>query len=170
MGIKNLFKNHTLKKYLVYSVIAAVAYLIIAGIFISYGSFTLMWLLYIGNMLFALSITIFILMYNKKRRENANTGIMISAGLITTIMGVMLVCAIILVSYIVAPALYNSVPKGATAFLKAPPQMKGRGDSFIFNILVNAVVGNVSTGSFISVILPYAAKRNQKEETPVNKS
>ena len=95
---------------------------------------------------------------------------MISVGLITTIIGVIMVCSFIFVSYLFAPNLYNLVPKGATAFLKAPPQTKGRGDSFIFNILVNAVIGNVSTGSFISLILPYAAKRNQKEETPVIKA
>src|SRR5437870_7263021 len=100
MSMNTIFKNHPLKKYMIYSVIAAVAYLIVAGFFISYGSFTAIWLLYVGNMLFALTIAIFILIFNRKRKENASAGLMISAGHITTVMGILIVCALILLTYL----------------------------------------------------------------------
>ena len=162
-----MFKNHPIKSYFFYSLVAAVAYFIVVCIFLSYASFSSIWMLYIGNMLFAINIAIFIWFYNKRRRENANTGMMVLAGHITTVTGILIACFLIGLTYLLFPHLINGVQKGTTAFLKAPPQMKGRGDSYIFNILMNAVIGNVSAGSFISIILPYAAKFNQKEETPV---
>jgi nicotinamide riboside transporter PnuC len=162
-----MFKNHPIKEYLVYSIIAAVAYFIVICIFLNYESFTSMWMLYVGNAFFAISIATFVLMYNWKRRENANTAEMIFAGHITTAMGVIIVCVLLVIVYLVAPDVFNSIPKGTTSFLKAPPQMAGRSDSFIFTIFMNAIIGNVSTGSFISIILPYAAKRNQKNDSSV---
>lgn len=165
-----MFKDHPIRKYLIYSVIAAISYFIVTCIFISHASFTAIWMLYIGNILFAITIAVFLLMYNKRRKENANTGMMAFAGFITTVMGIIIICALILIVYLVAPGVFNSVPKGSTSFLNAPPQMKGRIGSFIFDIFVSAIAGNISTGSFISLILPYAAKRNQKADTSVIKT
>jgi formate/nitrite transporter FocA (FNT family) len=165
-----MFKNHPIKSYLLYSVIAAVAYFIVVCIYLRYPYFSSIWMLFVGNILFAIVIAIFIWMYNRTRRENANTSLMVAAGHITTVMGILIACALILLTYLLFPHLINGVPKGNTAFAQAPPQMEGRGDSFIFNIFMDAIIGNISAGSFISIILPYTAKRNQKQETPVMKT
>ena len=159
-----MFKDHPVKQYLIYSLVAAVAYFIVVCIFISYGSFDHIWILYVGNTLFAICITIFILRYNHGRKENAKIGMMLFAGLVTVVLGVIIVCILILLTYLVVPHVFYSVPAGTTAFLKAPPQMEGKTSSFIFNIVMNAIIGNVSAGAFIAILLPYAAKRDQKAQ------
>jgi len=50
-------------------------------------------------MLFACGIVVFILLYNKKRKENAGIGTMIFAGLITTLMGIIISCIISVVLF-----------------------------------------------------------------------
>jgi hypothetical protein len=34
----------------------------------------------------------------------------------------------------------------------------------VFMLYMNAIIGNFAAGSFASIILPYAAKRNQKKD------
>ena len=52
---------------------------------------------------------------------------------------------------------------------ESPPQMGHLNRGLVFVLFMNAIVGNVSTGSFISILLPYTIKRNQKGDMAVIK-
>jgi len=160
-----MFKNHPVKSYLIYSVIAALLYSVVAYLFIRNQTFTSSWILYIGNALFGCCIAVFVISYNKKRRENASVGTMIAAGHITTVMAVIIVCIISLLLFLLIS--YVSHPSQQTEVLSnAPPQMEsGERHQFLLSLFMNAIIGNVAAGSFVSLIISYAAKRDQKGNT-----
>ena len=162
-----MFKNHSIKSYLVYSVIAALLYSVVAYLFIRNQTFSSSWILYIGNALFGCCIAVFIILYNKKRKENAGTGTMIAAGHMVTVMGVIIACIISLVLFLLMSDI--SHPLQQTDVLNnVPPQMEsGKRNQFLLSLFVNAVIGNVSAGSFISLIISYAVKRDQTGTTSV---
>ena len=164
-----MFKDHLIKSYLVYSFAAAIMYCITVFIFIRNATFTSSWILYIGNMFFACCIVVFILLYNKKRKENASIGTMIFAGLITTIIGIIIACLISVILFWLIAGESHEVQQNVLN--NAPPQLEsGKRNDFLLVLIINAVIGNVSAGSFVSIILSYAAKRNQKGDTSVKKS
>lgn len=157
-----MFKAHPLLKYLPYSVAAAILYCIPAVIYLRSDAFAASYLLYIGNMLFGLCIAVFIWFYNKRRKENANAGIMIFAGHITAVIGIIIACIIcILLLLVFAPDVFHSKPAVET-LQNAPAQLQSRNRGFITILFMNAVIGNFSAGSFISLILPYTVKRDQE--------
>ncbi len=160
-----MFKNHPLKSYLAYSVAAALLYSIAAFIFIRKETFNSSWILYIGNALFGLCIAAFIILYNRKRKENASTDAMIVAGLITTVMGIIIACTISLVLFLLMSDISHPLQQ-ADVLNNAPPQMEsGKRNQFLLSLFMSAIIGNVSAGSFISIIIPYAAKRDQQGST-----
>ena len=157
-----MFKNHSIKSYLVCSVSAALLYSIFAYLFIRNQIFSSSWLLYIGNALFACCIAVFTILFNKKRKENASTTTMIVAGIIVTIIGIVIACIISLLLFLLMSDI--SHPLQQTEVLNnAPPQMEsGKRNQFLLALFMNAIIGNGSIGSFISLIISYAAKRDQK--------
>jgi hypothetical protein len=158
-----MLKDHSIKSYLVYSVIAALLYSVAAYIFIRNETFDSSWMLYVGNALFGCCIVTFIILYNKKRKENASTGTMITAGHITTVMGIIITCIIILFLFFLVHGVHQ-----ADVLNDTPPQMEsGKRHQFLLALFMNAVIGNVSVGSFVSLIVSYAVKRDQKGSTSV---
>ncbi len=86
-----MFTKDQILYYLKYSIVAAVLYLVSVVIFFI-DNYNQTYILYIGNVLFAIVIVVFILNFNKKRDKNASSKMMIAAGHITTVMGVLLSC------------------------------------------------------------------------------
>ncbi|MEP6595625.1 MAG: hypothetical protein ABJA71_06740 [Ginsengibacter sp.] len=160
-----MLKNHPIKSYLVYSVPAALLYSVLAYLFIRNQTFNSLWILYIGNALFGCCIALFVILYNKRRKENASTETMMVAGNITTIMGVIIACIISVLLFLLMSDV--SHPLQQTEVLNnAPPQMEsGKRNQFLLSLFMNAIIGNVSVGAFISLIISYAAKRDQKGGT-----
>ena len=92
----------------------------------------------------------------------------VAAGHITTIVGVFLTCivALLLLMHYVPDLFENGIsPK---LLLKSPAQTSdGKTNGLIFITFMNATIGNIAAGSFVSVILPYSARRNQtKDKSP----
>jgi hypothetical protein len=164
-----MFKNYPVKSYLAYSVTAAFVYSIATYLFIRNETFNFLWVLYIGNALFGCCIVAFIILYNKKRKENASAGTMIGAGHITTIAGVVIACLITSLLFFFMPLLSHPVQDGILN--NTPPQMgSGTRHEFLLSLLMNTVIGNMAAGSFVSVIISYAAKQDQKGSTSIKTS
>lgn len=161
----------TRKDYLLiftYSVLAAVMYTIPVFFFIRNATYTDAWLLYLGNGLFLAAIALFMLMFNKKRSENASTVVMLTTGHITTVAGIFLACIMcfLLLSFMV-PGLFET---GTTdkVLTDAPANaVDDKTNGLNFMVLMNAVIGNVSAGSFIAILFAFTAKRDQTRETTI---
>jgi uncharacterized membrane protein HdeD (DUF308 family) len=160
-----MFKKYKLTDYIKYSVISALLFCITVVIFIKSEKYSATWWLYVGNVLFMLGVIYFIFSFNKKKREDASTSSMIIGGHIVTVLGIILSCifSYVLIMFMI-PGLFGSGETNTTV-INAPAQLDtGKTDGLIFMIFMNAIVGNVATGSFASIILPYTSKRDQTEE------
>ena len=163
-----MFKGHPLKSYLKYSIAAALLYGIAAGIFIHTDAYQASYILYIGNMVFGICIGIFVYIFNKRRNENANSSNIVAAGHITTIMGVLIACAItFILLLVIAPGSFRSVSQTADAMGRAPSQLAGNNKGLGLVLFLDAVFGNVGAGSFVSFLLPFSLKRDQSDTTRV---
>jgi heme/copper-type cytochrome/quinol oxidase subunit 2 len=123
------------------------------------------WLLFMGNALFGAAIAIYILLLNKKNNENASTQNMNGAGHVVSIVGVVLACIISFILLIlVVPDLFSSGTSDTVMEDAHTTTAGGKTDGLVFMLYMCAIIGNFAAGSFVSIILPYAAKRNQKKD------
>jgi len=165
-----MFKNHPIKSYLAYSVAAALLYSIFGYQFIRNQTFNSSWILYIGNAVFGCCIALFVILFNKKRKENARTATIIAAGNIVTVLGVIIACVISLFLFLFMSDVSHPLQQ-ADVLNNAPPQMEsGKRNQFMLSLFMNAIIGNASVGFFISLIISYAARHDQKGSTSTNAS
>lgn len=161
-----MFTKDQILSYLKYSIVAAILYLVSVAIFLYMDNYTQTYILYIGNVVFALVIVVFILNFNKKRDKNASTKMMIAAGHITTVAGVLMsIVGVFILLAIMKPIGYATVSQTTNELAKPTPGLEGNGHALLFVLLMDAIFGNVGAGSFISFLLPNTAKQDQKGET-----
>lgn len=160
-----MFSKKYLASYFINGLLAAVAFCITVLFYLKTPEFQDTWLLFVGNALFLVVITIFILLFNKKNSENASTQNMNAAGHITTIVGVVLSCIIsfvLLMLYV--PDLFGSGTSDTVMENSPTSTSGGKTDGLVFMLFMCAIIGNFAAGSFASIIVPYTAKRNQKKD------
>ncbi len=161
-----MFKKHQILSYLKYSITAAIIYLICVIIFLLKDTYTQTWILYLGNILFSVVIVFFAVRFAKKRQRNANPRMAISAGILTTIMGVILsILSIFIILAIMKPAGYANVVNTASELAKPAPALKGTGHALMLILFMDAFFGNMGFGAFVSAMLPNMLKRDQTGET-----
>jgi hypothetical protein len=163
-----MFTKHQAFLYLRYSIAAAILYLISVIVFLSVAAYSQTYILYIGNVLFAVPIVFFIVNFAKKRNENANTRMAIKASVITTVMGMILsVLCVFIILAIMKPSGYSDVANTASELAKPAPTLKGNGHPLMLILVVDAIFGNLGTGIFIAMMLPNMIKSDQSGETAV---
>ncbi len=150
-----MFTKHQILSYLKYSIAAATAYLICVYIFLSMDSYLQTYILYIGNMVFASVMVIFIVNFSKKRDNNVSPKMTIAAGLITAAMGVIISCLVIFIMLaIMKPSGYNDIIHTSNILAKPAPSLQGNGHALMFILFMDAVFGNIGAGAFVSFMLP----------------
>lgn len=160
-----MFNKKFIATYLTYASIAAIAFCIPVLFYLRSPEFIDTWLLFLGNALFLIVLSIFVLVFNKKKHENASTQNMNAAGHIVTFMGVVIsaILTFILLMLLV-PDLFDAGPSDKIVE-NAPAQNQGfKNDGLVLMLFMNAIIGNFAAGSFAAIILPYAAKRNQTKD------
>lgn len=165
-----MFNKHQAFLYLRYSIVAAILYLISVIVFLSKDAYSQTYILYIGNILFAVAIVFFVVHFAKKRQENANTRMAIKASVITTLAGVILsIVGMFIILAIMKPSGYSDVMNTASELAKPAPALEGNGHALMLILVVDAIFGNLGTGIFISMMLPNMLKSDQRGETAVIK-
>lgn len=161
-----MFNKHQIRSYLKYSIVAAILYLICVVVFLSKDAYTQTYILYLGNTLFAIPIVFFVVHFANKRGRNASTQMAISAGIITTLMGIILSClSIFIILAIMEPSAYRDVTNTATELAKPAPALEGNGFALITMLLMDAVLGNMAFGAFVAAMLSNMLKSDQTGET-----
>ncbi len=162
----NMLVMDQVKSYFLFSIGAESVYCVTAYMFISQDSFSSSWILFVGNVLFAMVIAAFIFTYNMRYKMNAKPQVMVAAGHITSVMGIVISCVVIfLLLAIVTPHIYHVAANNSDALEKAPPTLQGNGHGLMLVLFMNAVFGNIAASSFISIVLPFTAKRFQKSDS-----
>ena len=161
-----IFKDHPILSYLKFSILASLLYVITAFMFIRDDSFASSWILYLGNMLFAFIIAIFIYTYNLRLHQNAKAQTMIFAGHITAVLGILISCLLIFIIFLLyKPGIFHVMNNNPVSLQNSPPTLQGNGHGLMLVLFLNAVIGNISASSFMSIILPFTAKKYQKSNS-----
>lgn len=157
-----MFKQHPIVSYLKFSFIAAFLYAVTVFIFIKDASFRDTWVLYIGNALFAVGITIFV--FNRfSQPEKTSTWFVIGAAHITTIMGVIISCLLVaLMVLILIPSVLAHHPSSSAMLANSPAQLTGKSNGFLTICFMDAILGNVFAGFFVSILFPFSLSKNYK--------
>lgn len=162
----SIFNNHPFLKYFRFSIVSAVLYCIMVAIFIKDDAFSSSWKLYLGNILFAIVIAVFIYMYNVNRGMNAKAQVMVFAGHITAVMGILLSCVIIILLFsFLRPNVFHLMINNPASMENAPASLQGNARGLMLIVFMDAIFGNIAAASFISIILPFTAKRFQKSDS-----
>ncbi len=155
-----MIKTYPLKSFFIYGVVATILYLIPAIIFIKKETFAAVWLLYLGNALFLVSVLAFMLIYQKPSDKNSAKLFMLTSGLIVTAMGVILsVVLITIIIFIIKPSFFPiSVQKNIT---HAPSNTNGLG----LSLYIDVIIGNIIAGAFPAVMASFLS-RSYYKQTP----
>jgi hypothetical protein len=133
-----------------YSVVAAILYLLSTAVFLERDNYTQIYILYIGNVLFAAVRVVFILMFYKKRIKNADYHMMMVTGLITTVKEVLISSSIIFILLtIMKPSASEAISHRANELAKPGPSLLGNSHTPMFVLFREAVFGNLGAGSFV---------------------
>ena len=131
-----------------FAIIAAILYCIPVIFFLKSEKFSQTWLLYVGNALFLFCLFIFGILYGSKndnllRRYN---------GFTVTILGVIFSCILVFILILIfSPDILNIGSNGGV--LKQTPAAiaKKNNHGIIFILFADAIIGNVTAGSFSTV-------------------
>lgn len=150
--------------YFKYSILPAVLASIPMIFFIKDARFSQTWLLYLGDAIFLFSMIVVILMLSKTANHNAGTMSLLIAGLAITVFSIIIIFFITFILLIIfIPGLFHS---GSTEGLEKPPanMVFDKTHGLMYVLFMNAFFGTAAAGSFVSTILSYTAKRNQKTD------
>jgi hypothetical protein len=158
-------KNQLLKLYFIFGLIAAMFYSAAAFVFIQKAVYTESWVLYVGNFAFMVVIACFLFYVSNLKDNNSSTLSLIVSGEKTVLVGMV---AAALLSFILLVILVHGLlgtgTPGKVITEKPANTITDRTNGLDFMLIMNALIGNFVTGSFVSVMLPASLKRNQKTE------
>lgn len=150
-------------RYIIYALIASIAYLLPTAYFLLGNGNTKIWLPYLGNFLFFISIVVAIAFFNVEANQSANVKSLLYTGLRTTIIAAIF-CAI--VAFVLAAIKYGYFEEKTTETLQAA-QSTDTNSAFNNNneagvmIIINALIVNFIMGILSSLIGASVNKRNQ---------
>jgi len=141
------------KREVFYALFAAVAYLVMVIVFLNNPIFPQTWLLYVGNALFGIIVAIYLFNYSSKTNHKASAYSMLKAGHIVTTMGILV--SVLVIAFIVL--------FWKEHYANTPPQIRPeQNHGLVFILFLDAIVGNISSGSFVSILLPFSLTKMQK--------
>lgn len=159
----SLLQSSLSSRYILYAFIASIAYLLPTAYFLLGNGNTKIWLPYLGNFLFFISIVVAIAFFNVEAHQRANVKSLLYTGLRTTIIAAIF-CGI--VAFILAAIKYDYFVEKTNQALQAA-QSTATNSAFNNNndagimIIINALIVNVVMGILGSLIGASVNKRNQ---------
>jgi hypothetical protein len=146
--------------------IAALLACIPVFFYIHDASYTQSWLIYVGSFFFAVVIAVHLLRESKRRGGNESTVFMVFESHVTVVIGVFIACVIcfLLLSTMV-PGYLSEGPAGKVMTDAPPNSVEDKTNGLSFKVFMGAILFNFSMGSFVSIVYPFYAKRNQKKDS-----
>ena len=159
-------KRLNLSLYLTYAVLCAVVYSIPMLFPLINKTFEQIWLLFLGNSLFFISVLFSIIHVNKKLYENGNLGTLVLSGIYVTLASIALIAIITLLLYTGFDL--SSIHK--TGNVEAIHNVANRDDSgtnssgLVFMLFVCGLFVNLFVGAFASFVAAVTSKGKQTTE------
>ncbi len=161
-------KRHV-RDYFLYGIIAAILYLLPTLYLLFANKYQNLYLLFIGNALFMATIYYYNYHLTMHPYEGKRAVSMLAAGHLATVVGTILSVVIVIITmFIFFPHMFSAHPAVqvlAHANSEATTQYPS---GFLFMILLDAILGNATAGSFVSILASFANKKNQMRDKPAD--
>jgi hypothetical protein len=161
--------NRHVREYFLYGIIAAVLYLLPTLYLLFENKYQNLYLLYIGNALFMATIFYYNYYLIRHPYDGKRAVSMLMAGILATLIGTIIaaVTATILM-FVFFPDLFSVHPAGDVLAQSNSAATTSYPSGFLFMILLDVILGNISVGIFVSIITSYVNKRNQTKDKPAD--
>lgn len=158
-------KNGYVALYFKYSLACAILFCIPMFIFLNDQTYTQTWLLYLGNGLFLCGVFVFMVFFNNRKNENASTQTMMAAGHVVTIMGIIISLIVAFIGVLIFVPSAFGMGNSNNDLLNAPRAMtRESNNGLLFILFADTILGNITAGSFASIITSYSYKRDQAKD------
>jgi uncharacterized membrane-anchored protein YitT (DUF2179 family) len=140
---------------------AALLFSIPAAIFLFSSTYSNVWLLYLGNMLFAGVVLWSVIRVNHRVHDAASLNSLFSVGIRVMFYGLLIASVLCLIMMVVQSTMVTA----QTAVEQSPDNAGAdtRGD-LVINLFISTVLINAVLGALASALGSSVAKRNQKSE------
>jgi len=143
------------------AILAALLFTIPAAMFLFSSSYSNVWLLYIGNILFSAIVLWAVIRVNHRVHDRASIRSMFSVGIKIMFYGLLIASVLCLIML----SVQSSMVSASTAIDESPTQAGSdtRGD-LVITLFTNTVLINAVLGTLASLLGSSVAKGNQKTE------
>jgi heme/copper-type cytochrome/quinol oxidase subunit 2 len=162
-----VFDRRHLKEYLLFGSAAATLYTVAVVLFLYHNSYQHLYYLFMGCLFFMVAIFFYEykLLYTRYDQKRAVS--MLLAGHLTTLTGILVAVVFAVIAMLFFnPHLFSTVPEQQLLPGAAAQDLTTKPVYLLGMILATATIGNFATGSFISIIVSYAGKRDQTKDLP----
>jgi len=168
-----MLRKVNLRSTIMAGVAAAILFCIPVYAYIRSARYQQSWLLYMGSILFMITMWIHIIGDSKKRPADDSTVTLVFASHLATIAGILFCCILcfLLLSFLVPGYLRPGI--AGTQLERSPVNtIHDKTNGMSFNIFMAATIINFSVGSFSGIVLPFYLKKNQagdsKKSVPIH--
>ena len=160
-----MFKSSLRKIYLSFAIGGALVYCIPVFEFIVRADYTSTWLLYIGNFVFMVVIIFFLFFVSHLKSNNSKTLPLMKQGEKAVFLGTFFACLFsFILLLILIPGIIGHGIAGRQLTNRPANTTYDKTNGLAFMVMINSILGNIFTGSFVCALLPFSLKRNQKTD------
>ena len=164
-----VFNRQHLLEYLLYGAIAAVVYMVPVILFLYNNKYENLYYLYIGCALFMATIFYYNYKLLDRKYDKKRAVSMLISGHLAVLAGIAISVILVIIAMLIAfPQLFSSMPSREIISNAHETNQVRRPSELLLMILSTAIIGNFGVGSFISVVVTYAGKRDQTKDKPTN--
>ncbi|MES2430271.1 MAG: hypothetical protein V4556_04990 [Bacteroidota bacterium] len=160
-----IYNKKHVTEYIIYGLLSSFAYIIVVDYFLYNNKYENFYYVYLGNLLFMFGILLYVVRLLNRPYDGKSAGTMMIAGIMATLTGIVLSCILILISMLFFfPDLFSAVAQNKV-IENAPETIQAkRPGELLLMLLLNAIIANFGVGAFISVVVAYAGKKDQRKD------
>jgi len=164
-----LINRQHITDYLLYGAIAAILYLVFLALHLRESDYESAYLVYIGNAAFGCAIFFYNMKLIKRPYDNQRAMTMLVSAHLASLVGTILsvVFGALLIYFFQPGAFSSNAPNELITNAPSQTQLE-RPSGWLFMICINALLINFAVGSFVSIMVSYAGKRNQTKDKPAH--
>jgi hypothetical protein len=161
----SLFRKIDIRATIVAGIIEGMVFAVPVYFFIREAKYQDTWLLYLGSFLFLGAIFIYVYRDTRKRSVSESTLSLVFSSHMATLAGILVSCILSFLLLAIFVPGYLGASSPAESLESAPVNtIHDRTNGLSFKIFIAATFINFSVGSFTSILIPFAAKRNQTKD------
>ncbi len=160
-----MFSENFIKKYLLRGLIAAAIYSVTVVIFLVSEKFQSIWILYLGNAFYMLTIAVIIYLSNRSSKFSESPVNSAISGHVLSFTGAALSVVLAVLLYLLfSTGIFTSGKAGET-LTHAPAVMSNtNSQGMLFVLIVNAALGNTITGFFAAIFTSFGSSKKKLSE------